>query len=241
MRIASDITNPYRANLSWQHEGGAHTLYLGNAVNITSQPHLEEANSALLLIASRLRDQGMIQLWGPTDILALNYPKGILTPDDHEALRAMPYRAAWAIGETLCSYGGLTYGYWEQLDKPETAKEAATRINETITWPHPGVALRTSGIVCAYANPILAHPEKETYPSWATVGKGCPFPQLHAVRNGYPTMPQGTSTTIANGYSVASVCGQYFVGCGEPDWPVIAKDKRSWGRSVELEGEITSE
>lgn len=126
------------------------------------------------------------QLIGPNEIAALCSP-GVWTNDQSTAY----LRDSWLDAETfkvasvdcgrLLTHGGLTYGEWQSIDSPETADEAAKRLNEKYRGTlYQGESYRLTGKPNYASNPIWADPLLETYPSWTTTPIDCPFDQTHA-------------------------------------------------------------
>lgn len=131
--------------------------------------------------------QRFTQLIGPTDILALCFPGRYVSDSVLDILfrwwlqlDSRVHTAAVSDDGRLLTHGGLTYGQWLDIEKPQTAHEAAERLNDKYDGVlFPGESYRLSGRVNMHADPIFADPYREFYASW--LGQpSCPFDQIHA-------------------------------------------------------------
>lgn len=138
----------------------------------------------LVAIASRLSLSRWNQLVGPNEITALNMPSEWTNQRSRKLLRDMwmgenPMRVAVAVRGRLISHGGLTYGEWVDLGKPQTASEAARLLNEKYQKTlYQGRCYLLGNPPNYSANPIWAHPSRELYPSWITAPESLPFDQI---------------------------------------------------------------
>lgn len=127
-----------------------------------------------------------VRLIGPNEILALNFPKEWTNNASNAFLRTgwlseKPTMLAAATDKgRLLTHGGLTYGLWVQLGRPETAEEAAKLINERyLQTLNQGSCFKLDRVPSLEANPIWADPVLELYPSWVLAPEPCPFDQVH--------------------------------------------------------------
>jgi hypothetical protein len=149
----------------------------------------EGYNSALLKLAGLFRStqESWVQLIGPNEIAALNNPDEWTNQTSRKILRdgwlgRDPFFQVAGVSKTrLVTHGGLTYGEWVSIGKPDTAEEAASRLNDKYQrslYQGPSVAL--GNFINYSANPIWCDPKLELYGSWLTAQEECPFGQVHA-------------------------------------------------------------
>lgn len=121
------------------------------------------------------------------------------------------------------SHGGLAYGEWLSIDKPQTAEEASVRINEKYDGTFfQGESYNTGHCPSMFVCPIWADPAREVYNSWVMAKEACPFPQITATNLiGNPTEED-----------VLLVDKSYPTG-----WVEKFKKKR-YGTSLEIKGQI---
>lgn len=195
------------------------------------------------------------QLIGPNEIAALNVPKEWTNAKSRVFLRElwMGDNAAKVAVESrgrLLSHGGLTYGEWIEIGRPETAKEAATLLNEKYAKTlYQGPAYALGGAPNFAANPIWAHPSRELYPSWIAAPESLPFDQLTG--GGSLNNPEGRS--LAGNDSIykfadkiryqqygskIEIKGQRItsleLGLGDLRLPSLPKDRRIYVEKLEL-------
>ena len=127
-----------------------------------------------------------VRLAGPNEIMALNFPKEWTNNASNTVLRDSwlseePTMVAAAVEKgRLLTHGGLTYGEWLNLGRPQTAVEAAELINEKyLRTLNQGPCFKTDGTPSIQANPLWADPVLELYPSWVMAPEPCPFDQVH--------------------------------------------------------------
>lgn len=138
----------------------------------------------LVAVASRLALTRWTQLVGPNEIAALNMPEEWTNQKSRKILRDMwmgenPLKVAVAVRDRLFSHGGLTYGEWVGLGRPQTANEAARLLNEKYQRTlYQGRCYLLGNPPNYSANPIWAHPSRELYPSWLTAPESLPFDQV---------------------------------------------------------------
>lgn len=169
---------------------------LGNLVGLEERmhdpsPERSGPNGAIL---------GMTQLWratfdnytsliGPNEIVALNLPGTLVSMRGTAVLRDMwlssdsgaRFDVAAVSKGRLVTHGGLTYGEWVSLGRPDSATETAARLNEKYRGSlAPGPCHALDGLPNYAANPIFASPVLETLPSWLTTREDIPFSQVHS-------------------------------------------------------------
>jgi len=138
----------------------------------------------LVAVASRLKLTRWTQLVGPNEIAALNLPNEWTNQKSRKILRDMwvgenPIRVAVAVRGRLISHGGLTYGEWVDIGRPETAAHAAKLLNDRYSKTlYQGRCYLLGDPPNYSANPIWAHPSRELYPSWITAPEALPFDQV---------------------------------------------------------------
>lgn len=83
-------------------------------------------------------------------------------------------------GNILVTHGGLTAGMWNELDRPETAQEAADRLNALMSDPvlpfRPGALM--TGVVDFSTGVLCPRTGAELAASWIREGT-MPFTQVH--------------------------------------------------------------
>lgn len=129
------------------------------------------------------------QLVGPNEIMALNFPDEWTNLESNGILRQKwfdkddpgRFNTAAVNKGRLVTHGGLTYGQWVEIGRPQTAQEAADALNEKFNQSlYQGECFRLNGKPSFWANPIFADPVREVYPSWITAPESPPFHQLHS-------------------------------------------------------------
>lgn len=141
------------------------------------------------------------QLIGPNEIAALNLPEEWTNKISRQILRNSwlssepTMKVASVHDNRLVTHGGLTYGEWVSIERPETPEIAAERLNEKYEGTlYQGVSYALGGAPNHSANPIWADPLLELYPSWITAPVELPFGQVHAGR----TLNTDVGRTIIN-------------------------------------------
>lgn len=145
-----------------------------------------------------------VQLIGPNEIAALNNPEEWTNAKARVILRDLwmgddPAKVAVAVRGRLLSHGGLTYGEWVDLGRPETAEETASLLNEKYQrtlYQGPAYALGNGPNFSA--NPIWVHASRELYPSWLTAPESLPFDQVTG--GGSLNTPEGRSLADNDSY-----------------------------------------
>lgn len=193
------------------------------------------ANQAILTYARiwNATDDQSIQLAGPNEIIALNAPNEWTNSESDKALRDAwfpeepPMVTAHADNGRLVTHGGLTYGEWVEIGRPDTAEEAAHRLNEKYARTlYQGESLTLGHMPNFAANPIFADPIIETYGSWLTTPEECPFPQIHAEKSlirkearalltetGVPTLHAYIQNPSYRSFgSICNIRNQVFIG-----------------------------
>lgn len=138
----------------------------------------------LIAVATRMHLSRWNQFVGPNEIVALNAPNQWTNQKSRKILRDMwmgdnPIHVAAAVRGRLLSRGGLTYGEWLDLGRPQTAARAAHLLNEKYQRTlYQGRCFMLGDAPNYSANPIWAHPSRELYPSWLTAPEALPFDQL---------------------------------------------------------------
>lgn len=150
------------------------------------------ANEAILkfILLYRSTESNWTQLVGVNEIAALNLPKEWTNATSRKILRDAwlgdnPSMTVAAVDKgRLLSHGGLTYGEWLSIGSPDTADEAANRLNEKYMGTiYQGPCFRLNGIPNYAANPIWADTVNELYSSWITAPVEMPFDQVHGSGN----------------------------------------------------------
>lgn len=138
----------------------------------------------LVAVASRMGLSRWNQLVGPNEIAALNLPDEWTNQRSRKILRDLwvgenPMKVAIAVRGRLITHGGLTYGEWVEIGRPERASEAARLLNEKYQRTlYQGRCYALGNAPNFSANPIWAHPSRELYPSWITAPEALPFDQV---------------------------------------------------------------
>lgn len=144
------------------------------------------------------------QLIGPNEIMALNFPDLWTCEATNKLIRDnwfgtftdAKFQTATVNKKRLVTHGGLTYGEWLSIGKPETAEEAAEELNKKYNGTlYQGECFKLHGRPNYYANPIFADPLREVYGSWITAPDDPPFGQIHT-ENGLNTI-EGRDTLNA--------------------------------------------
>lgn len=140
---------------------------------------------ALVAIASRIDLSRWNQLIGPNEIVALNDPDRWLNQNSRSILRSFwmnpdsKFRVAFAVRGRLITHGGLTYGEWLSLGKPDSAAKTAKLLNEKYRGKlQLSECFNTGHGVNFAADPVFAHPSRELYPSWLAFREALPFDQV---------------------------------------------------------------
>jgi len=166
-------------------------IQMGNLVSVDGIIKDSEkvgANAAILKYAALYKRtaEKFTQLIGPNEIFALNMPDEFTNYDSLKILTGGwlsedPYfYVACAMNNKLVTHGGLTYGEWVAIGRPETAEDAADLLNEKYLGTlYQGPCYRLGNAPNYAANPIFADPVMELYPSWITTLEPCPFDQIH--------------------------------------------------------------
>lgn len=207
---------------------------LGNLVGLSARmkgSQHRSPNTALLNYVRvwRYSFERWTQVIGPNEIVALNFP------DDHTNLEAirllrrqwlMPraeeagYSTAAANKTRLVTHGGLTYGEWVTLGRPQTAEAAAALLNEKYDGTlYQGECYNLTGVPSHWANPIFADTLKEVYPSWLVAPEPCPFGQVTG----------GLGLNTPEGY-------KSLEAYGSPLHSLEAVRFTPWGSLVEIKG-----
>lgn len=149
-------------------------------------------NSFLLenVLSSWAIDENWIQILGANEVIMLtdikekyidNEAAKVLRESYFSEQSNLKYLIATSENNRLITHGGLTYGEWENIGKPETAEEAANRLNEKYNKKlYFGESVRTGYPPQLDANPIFCDDILELYPSWLYAKESCPFEQVFA-------------------------------------------------------------
>lgn len=164
-------------------------VQLGNLISCSREARDKREfgrNEAILKLWASLPQESRLRLIGPYEVAALNFPdkwtnntsNGILR-DGWLTTEPELYVAAVDKGR-LVTHGGLTYGEWLSIGKPQEADEAAARLQEKYSRTlMQGDCYLLSGKPNGAANPIWADPVLELYASWVLAPEACPFDQIH--------------------------------------------------------------
>lgn len=166
-------------------------IQCGNLIGLSgsvvdSDSHLSTQYMLESVMGYRKRNPSYVQLMGPHEMVALNFPEKYLSPKSARILRGMWFDSddalvAYAHNGRLVTFGGLTHGQWCVLGKPGTAEEAAELINDKYMGTlYQGHGVRLGDYPNFEANPVWADPMLEFYPSWIAANDVCPFDQVHA-------------------------------------------------------------
>lgn len=169
-------------------------IQLGNIIgcnDISKDKAKSGPNEAILKLMAHKREHhsNWVQIVGINEIAALNFPEEWTNDESAQILRRMwlsetpIFKIAAVDKGRLITHGGLTYGEWVSIGRPETAVEAAELINEKyMRTIYQGSSFLLNDPPNFSANPIWAHPAMELYPSWITAVEDPPFDQLHGGR-----------------------------------------------------------
>lgn len=125
------------------------------------------------------------QIIGTNEITALNFPDNWTNKYSLRFLKRWWFddgffKVADVSKNRLVTHGGLTYGEWVNIGRPETAREAAGLLNEKYAKTlYQGECFKLGNGPNYAANPIWSDPYIELYNSWLTTTEVCPFNQLH--------------------------------------------------------------
>lgn len=164
---------------------------LGNVVGANDYARDNErngANEAILkfVLLYRATQESWYQIAGVNEIMALNFPDEWTNATSRQILRNAWFSknpsmmTATVYEGKLVTHGGLTYGEWLSIGKPDTAVEAARLLNEKYAATlQQGSCYRLGSPPNYAANPIWCDPIMELYPSWVTSPEALPFDQVH--------------------------------------------------------------
>lgn len=174
-------------------------VQLGNYLKISldeeADPDLVEQNRRTYDYIHRMyrpTDPKWKQVMGPHEMMILNSPERWTKAETDADLRRQWFHydtkifthTAHVEKGRLITHGGLTYGQWLEIGRPDTAELAAHRLNEKFDGTlYQGSSVSLGDPPNFSADPIFAHPLIETYPSWITAPVSCPFGQMHAGDN----------------------------------------------------------
>lgn len=188
-------------------------IQLGNTISCSNNLKDREnqgPNEAILkyLMLYRATEHNWVQLVGTNEIAAFNFPEEWTNATSRKMLRdgwfsKEPTMVTAAVNKgRLVTHGGLTFGEWIEIGKPDTAEEAAARLNEKYAATiYQGPSYKLGNSPNFYANPIWADPLIETYPSWVTAPIEMPFDQVHGsttANNRFARQLIGDKTSILN-------------------------------------------
>lgn len=187
--------NVWKNNVTVAANESDTVIQMGNLIgcNDFAKDHKTRGpNEAIVTFAKiwNATDERSVQLVGPNEIMALNSPGEWTNSTTDKNLRDAwlpqdaPMITAYVDKGRLVTHGGVTYGEWVKIGKPETADDAAQRLNEKyFRTLNQGSSLALGNVPNFAANPIFADPILETYGSWITAEERCPFPQIHAEKS----------------------------------------------------------
>lgn len=202
----------------------------GNIVGLSdyAADNFQSGGNMILLksIERRRKLSKWHQLIGPNELVALTSPDTWTNSNSKALLRDLwmgedPALTAVAVRGRLLTHGGLTYGEWLELGRPETADETAALLNERYArtlFQGPSYALGSGPNYSA--NPIWAHPARELYPSWITAPEGLPFDQLTG--GGSLNNPEGRALVASDSLYKSAEKLRYY----------------QYGSKVEVKGQI---
>lgn len=163
----------------------------GNIIGLTDyakdkEKHGHNNNILRYIMLFRSTLDNWVQLIGPNEIAALNNPNEWTNQNSRKILReswvgkVRSMRIAAVSRGRLLTHGGLTYGEWVNIGRPDTAQEAADLLNKKYFQTlKQGDAFNLGAPPNYAANPIWAHVHKELIPSWITTTERLPFDQMH--------------------------------------------------------------
>lgn len=168
-----------------------HIIQMGNVIGCNEYVKdgpTRGANEAILkfTIVQKSRKENWTQLIGPNEIAALNFPDEWTNDSSNEILRSAwtgsksVFQVATVSNSRLVTHGGLTYGEWLNIGSPQTADEAAEKLNEKyFETAYQGPCVKLGDPPNYAANPIWADPVMEFFSSWITAPVACPFDQIN--------------------------------------------------------------
>lgn len=189
--------NLWKKVIAQEAQSADRIVQLGNLIGLRPLVSGREPESNLQLLrlanAYRYTQEDWLQLVGPNEMLALNYPGKFTGERSDEILRGFWFSGdeehstmsvAGVDKSRLVSHGGLSHGLWVELGRPQTAIEAAAALEDR----YRGTIFQGDGFKLGHrpnfaVNPIWADPLRETYPSWITAEEKCPFGQIHSASN----------------------------------------------------------
>lgn len=163
---------------------------LGNLVSVNEElkdKEIKGPNRAILGFIDLYKSttQNWHQLIGPNEITALNFPSEWTNKYSIRFLKQWWFdqdffKVAYVSKNRLVTHGGLTYGEWVNIGRPDNAHIAAVLLNEKYSKTlYQGKCFKLGNGPNYAANPIWADPYIELYNSWLTTEESCPFNQLH--------------------------------------------------------------
>lgn len=196
------LPNMYGHSAGWTKnirrlaEGADETFLMGNFINtnleLNDRKQVRRANSKILRYFQlwRATDDRFTMLAGPNEILTLNGTRPWVTSASHMILRDSWFgtepllRVAGVSKGRLVTSAGLSHGEWLKIGSPDTAEEAANRLNEKYAGRlYMGPSIRLGDPLNFDANPIYGHPVSEIYNSWISSADEMPFSQVHSLEN----------------------------------------------------------
>lgn len=168
-------------------------IAFGNFINLhenfVDKKAFGRNNRYMTLLRLWWETSNWVQLIGPHEIFALNFPEKWTNEHTDRMLRNKWFNAegdkmfkvATVDKGRLVTHGGLTHGLWVELGKPSDVCETAELLNDRFkNLLFFGDSFHVSGKPMFDADPVFAHPIYETYPSWLTTREPMPFHQVHA-------------------------------------------------------------
>lgn len=195
------------------------------------------------------------QLVGPNEIAALNYPDEWTGPDSNDYLRnawlmdgsRVGMKTAAVNKNRLVTHGGMTYGEWLDIGKPDDPEVAAQRLNEKYNSTlYQGECFVLNQRPNFAANPIFCDPVMELYPSWVTAPVAPPFGQVHtqgynsvfgreALQSNFSMAKFVDDVVFTNYGSRIELKGSFFFSLSQPipDDEIVSSYPNGWRMYVE--------
>lgn len=170
---------------------------MGNLINLDTTKNawaeVRRRNDFILKAAGvyKYTDPCYTNILGTNELLALNsIERGWMTDIGKKLLidawhSSTPmFKVADSSKGRLVTHSGLTHGLWNDIGRPQTAKEAAAILNEIYSKKLDfGSGIRLGGALNLAANPVFADPVRETMFSWLTWDGTMPFGQIFVAPN----------------------------------------------------------
>lgn len=155
------------------------------AKDIEFLPYGNNLDCGRMMYGAHLDNPKFEFLIGANEMMCLNAPNEWTRPETSSILRAMwladnaRMKVATVSQGRLVTHAGLTHRLWEKIGRPDSALQAAVRLNKMYEKVlYPGECFFLGDAPSFSANPIFAHPFAELIPSWVVADEPCPFDQV---------------------------------------------------------------